>query len=452
MMQQNTGRMSITAGVAGSVAIAAAQFGVLRLLKPDLGANIGLFMSVAALGCSLLGFFNVGRMGLRALAGYVGGYVALFAFYMIWLGGEDHRALIFTVFAMSWGAVFHFGAPAGYVLIVVVGYFVFPLFGLPVTLMLALFYTLLQQVWLAARRTDNYLLTVFFGVSLLFVLIVFFPLMHFVVQRTPQDIARTLTTEEVSEDDAVAGTLLRADTGRQVREALGRSLLTSTISTVIALVLGLPLAYVLVRGDFPGRSILDVAIDVPILIPPPIVGIALIMLVGGNTVIGSQINAAGQALAEFFGRGTAIGRMFANIRFEGSMLGIIFAQVLVSSSFFVRSAMAAIRGVDARLEYVSRTLGAGPLRTFLFITLPLAAPGIFAGCILAWARAISEFGSIQLIAYRPLTGPTLIFDWHLAKGGTEGPSASVAILMTLMCLGIFCLLHIVASRLLWRKN
>jgi len=419
---------------------------------PDLGRNISLFLSLVALLCSLHGFFNISRMGRAAVIGYAAGYAALFAFYMVMLGGQDHRALIFTIFAMFWGALFHFGAPLGYLVIVLVGYFVFPLYGLPITLMLALFYTLLGQVWRAARRSDNYLLTVFFIISFLFVLIVFFPLIHFVVQRTPQDVARTLYTQEVDNDNTVAGTLPREDTGAQVREALGRSLLTSTISTAIALLLGLPLAYVLVRGDFRGRSILDVAIDIPILIPPPIVGIALILLVGGNTAIGTQIREIGEALGNLLGRNTALGRALANIKFEGSTLGIILAQVLVSSSFFVRSAMAALRGVDARLEYVSRTLGAGPLRTFFFITLPLAARGIFAGCILAWARAISEFGSIQLIAYRPLTGPTLIFDWHLSRGGTEGPSASVAILMTLMCLSIFCMLHVIGSRLLWRRN
>jgi len=432
-------RAQTSTGILLSFLLAAGQFFLVWMLWPALGANISLFLAIIALICGVNGALNITRLGRRSLIFYCLTYIALFVFFMLILGGGDHRALLFAIFALAFSALFHIRLALGYLAIVLVAYFVFPFYALPVMLMLCLFYTLLLQVWRAAKKSDNYLLAGFFLLSFLLVLVVFFPLLHFVVQRTPQDIAKTLFADSVL--------------GSEVRDAISRSLLTSSIATGIAFLLGLPLAYVLVRGNFRGKSILDVAVDIPILIPAPIVGIALIMLVGGSTSLGMDIKHLGERIAWLFGGPqTAIGSIFASIKFEGSTLGIIFAQVLVSSPFFIRSAMTAIRGVDARLEYVSRTLGAGPLRTFFQITLPLAGRGVFIGCILAWARSISEWGSVQLIAYRPLTGPTLIYDLYQAKGGTPGPSATVAILMTVICLVIFVLLHLLGSRLIWRRD
>jgi molybdate/tungstate transport system permease protein len=437
-MQANSRRSQIVVGFAVAFLAAAVQYFIVRRFWGGLDATINLFLAVVALLYGINGALNVARLGRRRLTAYVLSYVALFVFFMVFLGGAEHRALVFAIFAMFLSAFFHLGVLLGYFVIVLAAYFLFPLYALPVVVILSLFYTLLLQVRRAARKSDNYLLTAFFAISLLFVLIVFFPLLHFVAQRAPQDLTKTLFSSGISD---------------QVQDALVRSLVTSSISTGIAFLLGLPLAYVLVRADFRGKSILDVAIDIPILIPPPIVAIALIMLVGSKTSFGLDIKRAGDWLAGLFGgEDTLIGSMLSDIKFDGSTLGIIFAQVLVSSSFFVRSAMTAIRGVEARLEYVSRTLGAGPLRTFLLITLPLAARGIFIGCILAWARAISEFGAIQLIAYKPFTGPTLIYDLYQSKGGAEGASATVAILMTVICLAIFCVLHVLASRLIWKRD
>lgn len=419
--------------------LATGQLIIVRQFWPELGDAISTFLALVALLCGVNGAFNTVRLGRRMLALYALGYVLLFMFFMVALGGAPHRALMFSIVALFFCALFHMGFLIGYVIIVVVAYFVFPFYALPLLVTLCIFYTLVIQVRRVARHADNYALTAFFLVSFLLVLVVFFPLLHFMLQRTPQDLAKAFFAA-----DAL---------GSDVREAIWRSIITSSISTGIAVILGLPLAYVLVRADFPGKSILDVALDVPILIPAPIVGIALIMLVGGSTDLGLAVRRAGESLGALFGGANSpIGSAFANIRFEGSALGIILAQVIVSAPFFIRSAMTGIRGVDPRLEHVARTLGAGPLKTFGLITLPLAVRGVFSGLILCWARSISEWGSIQLIAYRPLTGPTLIYDLYQAKGGAPGPSATVAILMALICLGIFILLHVIGSRFIWRRE
>jgi len=436
-------RENLRTGLALSSLAAAAQFLVVWLLwpaigRPASGAAISAFLAIVAFLCGVNGTLNVSRLGRRALMLYALGYAALFIFFMLYLEGHVRHALIFPLFALFFASMFHFGPTLGYLAIVLIAYFLFPLHALPVMLLLALYYTLFIQVVRAARKADNYLLIVFFALSLLFAAIVFFPLLHFVVQRTPQDLVKTFF-------DKVDGA--------QVREAIGRSLYTSTISTAITLVLGLPLAYVLVRADFKGRAILDVAIDIPIMIPPPIIGIAILMLVGSSTSIAIDIRHFFESIGGLFGgQSTAIGRWFHGVKFEGAVPGIIFAQVLVSSPFLIRSAMTAFRGVDPRLEYVSRTLGAGPLGTFRRITLPLAGRGLFTGCILAWGRSISEFGSIHLIAQNPPTGPTLIYTLFSSKGGTPGPAASVAIIMALVSLSIFIMLHVLGSRMIWRRD
>ena len=418
----------------------AAAAGVLALVQAfwSVGVAIGLFLAVVTFLYALNGVANVVRMGPRPAAAYAAAYACLFLLFMVALGGEAHRALMLGLFALFLAGMFHTGAMLGYFVIVLAATTLFPFYRLPLMLLLSLFYALLLRVRRAARQADNSLLTAFFIVSFLFAAIVFFPLLHFVFQRAPQDLAHTLFGDAISP---------------AVREALLRSLLTSTVSTGIALLLGLPLAYVLVRGEFKGRAILDVAMDVPILIPPPIVGIAIIRLVGESTSLGMQVKSIGLAISNLLGGpGSTLGSAFANLHFTGTEAGIIFAQVIVSSPFLIRSAMTAFRGVDARLEYVSRTLGAGPLRSFVQITLPLAGRGIFAGCILAWARGVSEFGACQLVAYRPPTGPTLIYDLYQSHGGAPGPSDNVAIIMTLICLAVFAVLHIAGSRLIWRRS
>jgi len=163
-----------------------------------------------------------------------------------------------------------------------------------------------------------------------------------------------------------------------------------------------------------------------------VAGLALVALVGPQQALGVW-------LREQFG-----------IVLAGDWKGIVLAQVFVSSPFLIRSAMAAFRAVDPRLEHVSRTLGAPPRATFWRVTLPLSARGIFVGCILTWGRAIGEFGSVSFIAEHPETMPVRIYK-QFVEAGQKGPSTSLAILMIALCVAVFAGLHLLASRTLWRN-
>ncbi len=180
------------------------------------------------------------------------------------------------------------------------------------------------------------------------------------------------------------------------------------------------------RGRFKGRRVVDMLIDVPILIPPLVVGIALLLLLGPDSPVGALMQ-------QCFG-----------VRIDGSIAAIIIAQVFVSSPFLVRSAMTAFDAIDPRLERVARTLGASPRHVFFMISLPNAATGIVRGAVLSCARAISEFGSLVVIAYRPFTAPTLIYNRFTERGLTE--STPIAVLLVLMCVWVFALVQFMRMR------
>lgn len=163
------------------------------------------------------------------------------------------------------------------------------------------------------------------------------------------------------------------------RQSLVLSAVTTLISLAITLVLGTPLAYVLARVNFPGRRLVDAIVDLPIVVPPAVAGLALLLAFGRNGFLGP-------ALAVF------------GIKLSFSTAAVIMAQTFVASPFYVRAARAGFAGVDRTLEAASATLGMGPLRTFAYITVPLAAPSLLGGTVLCWARALGEFGATIMFA------------------------------------------------------
>ncbi len=169
------------------------------------------------------------------------------------------------------------------------------------------------------------------------------------------------------------------------------------MATLLGLLFGVPLAYLLARHDFPGRRLFEAIIDVPIVIPHSAVGVALIFVFG----------------KQFF-----LGKLFGHlgITFVDSFAGVVIAMMFVSIPFLIDSARDGFKAVDVRLEKVGRTLGASPWRVFFRVTLPLAWRSIFSGSVLMWARAISEFGAILIIAYHvpffgeyPEVSPVLVY-------------------------------------------
>ena len=362
------------------------------------------------------------------VAAYLLWYPALFLFFVavatgttaqVWGLGGTHRQLLFGLFVMLTSAFFHVPLAFGFLVVALIAYFIFPFFAEPTLVLLGAFYLIALAAFRAAKRTQNYLVPACFVAGFVLFFVVIFPLIHLGQWRSPQDL-----------DTLVRGRGRIAD---ETRSALWMSVSTSTAATLIVLVLGVPLAYFLVRSDFRGRGVLDAMVDLPIVVPPPVAGLAIIILIGEKQALGIY-------LRETFG-----------IELDSAWAGIVLAQVFVSSPFLIRSAMAAFRAVDPRLENVSRTLGAGPFRTFWRVTLPLSARGILMGCILTWGRAIGEFGSVSLVAQDPQTMPVLMYKEYVGSGGSEGPFLSLALLMVLLSVTVFAALHLVASRTLWRN-
>jgi molybdate/tungstate transport system permease protein len=182
------------------------------------------------------------------------------------------------------------------------------------------------------------------------------------------------------------------------------------IATLISVLFGIPLAYLLAHARFPGRSIVLGIIDIPIMIPHSAAGLALLTVIGRHS--------AAQKIAAPFG-----------IEFVGEEAGIAVAMAFVSVPFLVNAAREGFESVPVRLERVARTLGATPLRVFLTISLPLAWRAIFSGMVLMWARGISEFGAVIIIAYHPMATPVLVFQRFNDYGLSYARVAAVVLIL-----------------------
>ena len=178
---------------------------------------------------------------------------------------------------------------------------------------------------------------------------------------------------------AAAGNLLESVQQPIVRDALRLSLITSTASLIVVVVLGTPLAYMLARARFPGKRVVDTLVDLPVVLPPVVAGVALLMAFGRRGVFGEDLRAAGVELAF-------------------TTMAVVLAQIFVSAPFYIRAAKAGFHSVDVTLEKMAYTLGASRLRTFRRVTLPLAMPAVVGGIVLCWARALSEFGATMMFA------------------------------------------------------
>ncbi|WP_372728348.1 molybdate ABC transporter permease subunit [Nocardioides sp.] len=161
----------------------------------------------------------------------------------------------------------------------------------------------------------------------------------------------------------------------EVREALAITAWASFVTVLACLLLGTPLAWLLARVEFPGRSLLRAAVAVPLVLPPVVAGVALVTALGRNGLIG-------RVLDDSFG-----------LTIPFTTTGVVIAHTFVSMPFYVLSVEGALRASGERYDVVAATLGADRWTTFRRITLPLAMPGVLAGAVLAWARSLGEFGA-----------------------------------------------------------
>jgi molybdate transport system permease protein len=164
-----------------------------------------------------------------------------------------------------------------------------------------------------------------------------------------------------------------------VIKALTLSLVTATCSTALVLLFGTPVAYLLSHRQFRGKAFLETAIDMTVVLPPAVAGLGLLMAFGRMGTVGEYLYPLG-------------------IKLPFTTLAVIMAQVFVSSPFYIRQARVSLRDVNKEYEEAARTLGSSKLHTFFRITLPLASAGLISGAIMAWARALGEFGATIMFA------------------------------------------------------
>ena len=213
-----------------------------------------------------------------------------------------------------------------------------------------------------------------------------------------------------------------AITSGTARDALVLSLWTSTLTLALAVVAGTPLAYWLARANFPGRQVIEGLIDLPIVLPPTIAGVALLTAFGRRGLLGEPLD-------EWFG-----------VTIGFSTVAVVMAQLFVGAPFYVRAARAGFAEIDEQYERVAHTLGASRLRAFVRVVLPLSWPSLAAGAALCWARALGELGATLIFAGN-LRGETQTMPLAILSAfeSSAGLAAAVALSLLLLAVGLLVL-------------
>ncbi|MEN8614165.1 ABC transporter permease [Dehalogenimonas sp. THU2] len=224
---------------------------------------------------------------------------------------------------------------------------------------------------------------------------------------------------------AETGRLLETLTDSVVMSSIGLTILAALAATAIGLVLGVPLAYLLAHYRFPGKRLLEGVVNLPVVIPHSAAGIALLFVFGRSFWVGQRFEDVG-------------------IEFVDSIAGIIIAMLFVSVPFLLNAARDGFSRIDDRLIGVARTLGASPSQAFIQVALPLARRNILSGGLMMWARSMSEFGAVIILAYHPMIAPVLVYE----RFQTQGLAATVPIaaLLVIISLIIFIGIRLLLSR------
>ncbi len=221
--------------------------------------------------------------------------------------------------------------------------------------------------------------------------------------------------------------LLRADLTRfksyiccdDVSVALHLTVVTTLISALVIVLMGTPLAYWLTFSNFRGKRIVDSVVDIPIVLPPAVAGVALLMAFGYQGLIGRFLSERDIVIS------------------TGTSIAVVIAQVFVACPFYIRQARVGFQAVPPQLILASRTLGASPARTLVKVVFPLAWHALVAGLITSWARAVGEFGATIMFAGHMKgiseTMPLAIYD-SLGAGSNGNPSAGIVLSLTLVVL------------------
>ena len=221
------------------------------------------------------------------------------------------------------------------------------------------------------------------------------------------------------------GDILGSLSGNIAIQALQLSLLTSALSMAVVVLLGTPFAYLLARSSSSALRIIDSLVELPIVLPPVVAGVAMLMAFGRQGIIGPALSELGIAL-------------------PFTTAAVIFAQIFVAAPFYIRAAKLGFQSVNVEYEDISQTLGVSPWWTFWRTTLPLAGPSVLSGLALAWARAISEFGATLMFAGN-LTGRTQTMPLAIMTAMESDLGAALALsvmlllgsILVLVVLGLF---------------
>ena len=211
---------------------------------------------------------------------------------------------------------------------------------------------------------------------------------------------------------------------KQVTASIRLTLWTSAMATVVFALLSVPFAYLLARRDFSLKKLVLGIVDLPVVIPHTAAGIAVLGFISRDTVVGQAASSVGLNLV-------------------GHPIGIALAMAFVSIPFLINAARDGFENVPVRLEQAAMNLGASPIRVFFSVSLPLAWRSIVSGMILMFARGMSEFGAVVIVAYHPMVAPVLIYERFGAYGLQY--ARPVAVLFILVSLAFFILLRILSK-------
>ena len=219
--------------------------------------------------------------------------------------------------------------------------------------------------------------------------------------------------------------LVEAAKDPDVRGAVALSLVTSFGAATLCLLLGTPFAWILARREFKGKHLVESIVDLPIMIPHPVIGIAFLSIAGRGHLLGDAMHTLG-------------------IRIMGTTVGIVSVLTFVGLPFFISSAVTGFKKVPERHEKVARSLGATFYQSLARVTLPLAWRSLLSGYIMSAARALSEFGAVIIVAYHPMTAPVMVYERFTAYGLSY--SQPVAVWLITASLALFIVLRVLALR------
>jgi molybdate transport system permease protein len=213
-------------------------------------------------------------------------------------------------------------------------------------------------------------------------------------------------------------------TSPDVWQALQLSLVCATAATAVSLVIGVPLAWLLARVEFPGRRLVRALVTLPLVLPPVVGGVALLLAIGRNGVFGRWLDS-------WFG-----------ITLPFTTAAVVVAEAFVAMPFLVITVEGTLRAADPRYEEAATTLGASRFTAFRRITLPLIAPGVAAGAILAWARALGEFGAtITFAGNFPGRTQTMPLAVYLALQSDPAAATSLSLLLLAVSIAVLAALR-----------